>query len=430
VADIKNKIIISIVILPLFSSCLLTTVMEQRHDPYSDVRIEEETRIDRRDDESRSAALESENLISIDDSEDTIETQETAPEMPRRYSLTMAAAGDNLFHITLINSSLVNGEYNFFPIYSRVREIIRGADIAFINQETVMAGESFGHSGYPNFNSPQSLAPVLSDTGFDVINIANNHTMDMGRAGILATLDYLDTFEEFTVIGARKEGESARLITQNNITFGFLSYTYGLNGYSVPRDNPNLISLINREKMTQEINALRSLCDFLIVSMHWGAEYLPEPDRSQTDLAMFLAELNVDLVIGHHPHVLQRAETIVLEDGRKTLVFYSIGNFVSHQSEKERVIGAIAVITFTLEESPQPRAEISDYGIIPVVTHYETNFTNTRIYPLYEYTDELLSLHRIRINDRTLTMDYINTVIERVNAKIIMNNPFSNDDNN
>ncbi|MCL2444361.1 MAG: CapA family protein, partial [Treponema sp.] len=209
----------------------------------------------------------------------------------RVNKITFAAVGDNLFHDSLIRSSLLeDGTYDFSPIYTEIKDIIKGADLTFINQETIMGGTRFGYTGYPAFNTPQALAGTLADTGFHIINLANNHAMDKGRDALYSTLDFLNTFEQFTVIGARKEGPSARIITKNNITLGFLSYTFSLNGIPLPRENPNLVSMIDRDKMTEEITALRPLCDFLIVSMHWGAEYLLEPDKFQTDTALFLAE--------------------------------------------------------------------------------------------------------------------------------------------
>jgi len=343
-----------------------------------------------------------------------------------RYSLTFAAVGDNLFHETIISSSLKDGVYNFEPIYSQVKNIIQNADLAFINQETVMAGEKFGYSGYPAFNTPQSLARTLADTGFDIVNLANNHAMDMGGAGLYATLDFLDTIKEFTVIGARKTGESARIVTKNNITLGFLSYAHSLNGIALPKDNPSLVSMINKTKMTQEIDALRPLCDFLIVSMHWGDEYQTEPGKAQIDLAQFLAEHNVDLILGHHPHVLQKSDIITLPNGRKTLVFYSLGNFASNQRGRERIVGVIAALTFIKDVSGEtPVLSISDPGVIPVVCHIDRGFRNTTVYPLYAYSQELLDTHSLKSSDKDLSMNFFYTVMERMNTRIIMNNPFS-----
>jgi len=339
------------------------------------------------------------------------------------YSINFIAAGDNLFHESLLNSQFKNGVYDFSSIYIPIKSIIQNADLAFINQETPMAGESFGYSGYPAFNSPQSLAKTHADTGFDIVNLANNHAMDKGADGLYATLDYLNTIKEFTVIGARKEGPSARIVTKNNITLGFLSYTYGLNGNTLPKDNPNLVSLISRKKIEEEAASLRPLCDFLVVSMHWGDEYMLQPNKEQIDLAAFLANLNVDLIIGHHPHVLQRVETIKRPDGKETICYYSLGNFVSHQRERERIIGALMALTFVKQFTGE--LSIANYGIIPVITHYDRAFTNTKIYPLYSYNEQLLNQHALKNLGDGLSFAFFNGVTDRLNAQIFKSAPFT-----
>jgi len=339
------------------------------------------------------------------------------------YMLTLIATGDNLFHDTIIRTYKQDEMYNFEPIYTEVKDLIQNADLAFINQETVMGGEKFGYSGYPTFNTPQSLAKTLSDTGFDIVNQANNHAMDMGKSGLLATLDLWETIEGITVIGARKEGENARIITKNNITLGFLSYAHSLNGIPLPADSPNLVSMNNRNKMAEEIDALRPLCDFLIVSMHWGDEYTMQPVKSQKDLALFIAEHNADLIIGHHPHVLQPFEKLPRPDEKETLVFYSLGNFVSNQREKERILGALMLVTFT-KKSKTGELSISDSGLIPVVCHFERNFTNTKVYPLYSYNDELLEKHLLRRENKSMDFDFFNSVINNLGTKLIMHYPF------
>lgn len=358
--------------------------------------------------------------------------EEVEPAIPRN-TVTFIAAGDNLFHYSILRAHRQDDDsYYFTPIYQYIKPIVQAADLAFINQETIMGGTRFGYTGWPRFNTPQALGYVLAETGFHVVNLANNHAMDRGEAALLATLDFLDTIEELTVIGARREGESARIIEKNNITLGFLAYTFSLNGIPLPPHNLNLVSMINREVMAREIAALRPLVDFLIVSMHWGEEYLLEPDRSQTSLAQFLAQQEVDLVIGHHPHVLQRVETIPTPSGRETIVFYSLGNFVSNQRERERLIGGMAVLTFVKEgltcEDGEFTGElyITDVGKLPVVTHFDLNIRNYRIYPLWMYNQELLENHGFRRYDmQGFTMEFFYSVLDRVQTDIIMKNPFA-----
>ena len=373
---------------------------------------------------SRPASSVNENDVSA------VDSSELDYNVPVRYTLRFIATGDNLMHLSVLRAKVKDGVYDFKPIYTEIKDIIQKADVAFVNQETVMAGTSFGYTGYPVFNTPQSLAFALDDAGFNVINLANNHALDMRAAGLYSTLDFLDKFENFTVIGARRSGSSARIVTKNNIKLGFLAYTYAAGG-TIPRDNPNLVSLINREVMAREIAALRPLCDFLIVSMHWGEEYRLQPDRDQTSLARFLAEQNVDLIIGHHPHVLQRVETITLPNGRKTICYYSLGNFISNQRERERLIGGVAVITFAKEgifsESGEFTGEISiaDVGILPVVSHFDLNISNYRVYPLYAYTKELIDNHGYKEFDPDgFTIDFFYSVLDRLQTKVYLESPF------
>jgi poly-gamma-glutamate synthesis protein (capsule biosynthesis protein) len=244
-------------------------------------------------------------------------------------------------------------------------------------------------------------------------------------------MDFWDRFPDITVLGVHRSQElrdQPALVKKNNITLGFLSYTYGTNGIRIPSDKPYLVSLIDTEIMAKEIDALRPLCDFLIVSMHWGEEYQHNYNKSQKDLADFLAEHQVDLVLGHHPHVIQPLEYITRPDGRAMLCFFSLGNFASAQTQNPTLLGAMAYIRI---KKPPPRdgettANIMfmDAAAIPVVTHYEADFTSFNVYPLYAYTPELLRMHR-QDTDKNFTIDYLTGLASRVfGGKEIGRNPF------
>jgi poly-gamma-glutamate synthesis protein (capsule biosynthesis protein) len=341
-------------------------------------------------------------------------------------SLTLVAAGDNLFHETILRAFKGKEGYNFEPIYEIVKPIVAGADLAFINQETVLGRESLGYSGYPRFNTPQSLAKNLADAGFDIINQANNHIMDKGEDGVRDTIAVWDELPGINYLGihrSREEREGRKtVIEKNGIRIGFLAYTYGTNGLPLPRDKPYLVSLIDRKTMSAEIGALRPLCDFLVVSMHWGDEYSLNPAAGQTALAEFLAGQEVDLVIGHHPHTLQPQASIPRPSGKQTICFYSLGNFMSSQTRTETLFGALAYVKL---EKKDGDTAVTDTGIIPVVTHYEQGLTGFRVYPLYQYPGELIKKHRSYHEKTGLNMDYINSVLNRLNAKLIMHNPFA-----
>jgi poly-gamma-glutamate synthesis protein (capsule biosynthesis protein) len=341
-------------------------------------------------------------------------------------SLTLVAAGDNLFHETIVKAFKGEESYNFDPVYEIVKPIIAGADLAFINQETVLGRESFGYSGYPRFNTPRVLAKNLAGAGFDIINQANNHIMDKGEEGIRDTIAAWDELPGMIYLGihrSREEREGRKIVIEKNgIRTGFLAYSYGTNGLSLPRDKPYLVSLTDRQTMAAEIGALRPLCDFLVVSMHWGEEYTLEPVAGQIELAEFLAKQEVDLVIGHHPHTLQPQSSIPRPGGKEMLCFYSLGNFMSSQTRTDTLFGGLMYVKLSKQDR---NITIADTGIIPVVTHYEQGFTGFRVYPLYLYTGELIKKHRFYHEKTGLNIDYINSVLNKLNAKLIMYNPFA-----
>jgi poly-gamma-glutamate synthesis protein (capsule biosynthesis protein) len=337
----------------------------------------------------------------------------------------MVAVGDNLIHNVIYQSSYTGDTYQFDPIYAPVKAYIRPADIAFINQETLLGGKQFGYSSYPLFNTPQEMGSTLSDLGFDIINHANNHVMDKRSKAVIATMDYWESVPDIAYIGIHRSQEAHEkplIIERYTIKVGFLAYTYGTNGIPVPEDMPYLVSLIDVDTMAQEIDALRPLCDILVVSMHWGNEYQLQPSAVQVQTSTFLAEHQVDVVIGHHPHVLQKCAVIPRPDGKDMLVFYSLGNFMSAQKQPRTLVGGIAYIKI---KKVGTDISFDEYGIIPVVTHYEQHFTGFRVYALSDYTDELFNTHWIKRAGLVTNTSVFNTMVQDMfGTALITHNPF------
>jgi poly-gamma-glutamate synthesis protein (capsule biosynthesis protein) len=330
-----------------------------------------------------------------------------SPHPPPSF-LELVAVGDNLIHIQIVNSSLVSPSaaaggkpvYDFSPIYQHIKEDIEKADVAFLNQETLFAGEAFGISGYPQFNAPRELGETITSLGFDVVNHATNHIMDKGEAAVRATIGYWETRPGIACLGIHASAEARkvpRIVEKNGIKLGFLSYTYGTNGLPVPRAAPYLVSLIDTDIMAQEIDALRPLCDYLVVSMHWGDEYDHTPTKRQEELAAFLAGHHADLVLGHHPHVLQELRQIKRPDGGETLVYFSLGNFVSAQNRLSTLLGGMARIRLVKKDG-KTRWEAA--SLVPLVTHYERGYTGFRVYRFEDYTEELAARHGSGVMDR------------------------------
>ncbi|GHU38755.1 capsular polysaccharide biosynthesis protein [Spirochaetia bacterium] len=334
--------------------------------------------------------------------------------------VTMIAVGDNLIHIELINNAKTgNDEFNFLPYYKNVRPLIETADIAFINQETLIAGSEFVYSGYPAFNGPAALGDAIAGLGFDVVNHATNHSMDKGEKAVYKVIEYWDKRPEILMLGLNRSADdrnektitTKNIIEKNNIRFGFLSYTYGLNGISLPKDKPWLVSLIDTEVMAREIDALRPLCDILIVSMHWGNEYEHKPSKRQLELAEFLSAHNVDLVIGHHPHVVQPIKTFNRGDGKTTLVFFSLGNFISAQVQNYTLLGGMMRVRFIKDSAG---VYIDNAEFLPLVTHYDRGYKNFSVYTLDNYSEEKSKTHGSRSEKNDVSTAYFNRTITEV----------------
>lgn len=336
---------------------------------------------------------------------------EPEPE-PQPISIRLTAAGDNLLHNTVsFACALAEGGYDFSPVYENVSDIIAGSDIAFINQEVMLTGEA---GAYPNLAAPAEAADALIDAGFNVINLATNHTLDKGLKGLETCLENVHAQPFEAVLGAfRTEEESTQLciLEKQGIRFGFLSYTYGLNGYQLPADKSWKIALIDEAKIRADLEAIRPECDYLVVSMHWGNEYQTTESDYQNQLARLLCEGGADLIIGTHPHVLQPMEWLEREDGHRTLCAYSLGNFVSNQHKRATMLGGILEVELLFDENGT-LLETTSAGVIPTVTHYQKGYYT--IYPLSEYNDELAAKHGMQGYETPFNMEYLTQLSDKI----------------
>ncbi|MCH1963297.1 CapA family protein [Clostridium perfringens] len=252
--------------------------------------------------------------------------------------VNISAVGDIILHDEQIWSAYneENKAYDFMNNFKYIKNFIEKSDIAYGTIEGTYAGEEIGYSGYPNYNGPDSMIDALKDTGFDIINIATDHSLDKGVEGASKTGEKID--KEMTSIGNKKY-----IIKKvKGIEIGFTSYTYEskegeLNGHKIPEDmNLNTFSYNKLDKKLEEMKALveemkNEGAEFIVFGMHWGVEYKTEPSKYQVKIAEALNEYGVDLILGSNPHVIQPIEEIEGEDGNKTLVAYSLGNFISNQ---------------------------------------------------------------------------------------------------
>ena len=255
-----------------------------------------------------------------------------------RFSL--AAVGDALIHKGVYDAAVIKGGgYDFRPMLRLVKSRIAPHDMAFYNQETILGGTELGLSTYPMFNSPREVGDAFLDAGFNLVSLANNHTLDRGEKGVLASLEYWKDKKDAVTAGssltAEKEKE-IRFFRVNGISCAFLAYTTATNGLKAPKGKEHYVSLYTPEKAKTDVVRAQEKADVVIVSMHWGSEYVFAPTAEQKKIAEHLASLGVSIVLGHHPHVVQPVAMV-----KSTLVVYSLGNFLSAQKELHKLVGLL-----------------------------------------------------------------------------------------
>lgn len=344
----------------------------------------------------------------------------TPPPPPEPEPVHFLAVGDNLIHPAIYLQAAGADGYDFSPAYAHVKDRIADADIACINQETVMAA-SRKPSGYPAFNSPTALGDQLVDFGFDVFNLANNHTLDMGASGLTETLEFWNTKPVITV-GAYLDDtvEPVRTMEKNGLTFAFLGATELTNGLSLPEDSPLVLMRTGDEAFLEErIRYARSIADVVVVNVHWGIEYSSKESTAQRKLAQKMADWGADLIVGHHPHVLQPMGYLTRADGSRALVVYSLGNFISAQDEPYRMVGGMLELDI---KKGQEGLIFENVVMTPVITHYGENFGGVTNYLLPDYTDALAAVHGCQ----PFSMEYIDGLVRDAIPAEFLPNPTDN----
>ena len=275
-------------------------------------------------------------------------------------------------------------------MFTEVAPLIQNYDLKYYNQETIIGGKDLGVQHYPRFNSPDEIALNLVDIGFNLVSLANNHTLDMNEQGILYSVNFWRNQTGVVTSGQSDSFEdrnNIQVYEQNGIKYAFIAYTDMTNGLSVPSGKEYLVNVYSDEQAKIDIESVRDKVDVVIVSMHWGEEYTHDPTYSEKREAKYLADLGVDLIIGSHPHVIQPVDYI--DD---TLVLYSLGNFVSGQSPLglEKIIGLMVGMDIVVKDN-DVIFENLDYKLL--YTYCTANYKNYKVYPFDNLTDDILYNH-------------------------------------
>src|SRR5690625_319542 len=272
--------------------------------------------------------------------------------------VTIGATGDILLHKRVYEKARQkDGSFDFTDMFENVKHLFKEEELIIVNQESIIAGEELGLSCFPHFNSPVEIGYTLKDMNVDIVNIANNHTLDHGEKGILMSIENWEKIG-LPYVGAYKskeDQETLRIINKNGLRVCFLSYTRGTSGKRPPKGKGYLLNRYGKTRFAgkRDVAGLRrlidrikrnDLADVVVVSIHFGKEYQMFPTAYQKETASNISDAGADVIIGHHPHVLQPPAFLTNSKGETTFSAYSLGNFFSGQRGLYRQIGAYMTI--------------------------------------------------------------------------------------
>lgn len=336
--------------------------------------------------------------------------KEPIVEEPKEKRMSLVAVGDVLIHGALyyeadkMNDVLYDDLYDFNYMFTEMKPLLENYDLKYCNQETIIGGKNLGVSHYPRFNSPDEIGDALMNLGFNMVSLANNHTLDKGEEGILYSVEYWKN-KEVVFSGqssSLEERDNIKVYEQNGIKYAFLAYTDMTNGLAIPDRKDYLVHVYSDEKAKSDIESVKDKVDVIIVSMHWGEEYTHTPTYVQKREAQYLSSLGVDLIIGSHPHVIMPVDYV-----GDTLVIYSLGNFVSGQAPLglAKTIGLLVGMDIVVKED-KVTFENLDYKLL--YTYSTSSNTNYKVYPFDNLTDDIL------YNHESIEDEYMNIVTSEV----------------
>ncbi len=358
-----------------------------------------------------SSAYETDAATTAEKTTQEVTTKKTVT--PTEIKLVMV--GDILLHENVHASALADdGTYNYDHLFTAITDEVKASDLALVNEEVILGGKDLGLSGYPMFNGPFEVGDALVKAGFNVILQATNHTLDMGKTGVLNNINFWkENYPDISYLGINesKERYDNYIYTykKGDITVAILNYTYGTNGIPIPSDMPYIVNVLDKEKCAADIKRAKELADFVIVCPHWGIEYDTSITPDEEEWATFFADNGVDLIIGAHPHVVEPVRWVEGKDGHKLLCYYSVGNYVSGQDQNKTMLGAMAQVT--IANDAEGNVSIKEYGVQPLITHKQRGYKKLAVYRIQDYSEELANLNYV---SSTFTWAYCKELAKEV----------------
>ena len=350
-------------------------------------------------------------LPIIDDAtKSTTVTTTKEIEKPKEVKLTLV--GDLLFEQPFYNA--VDKGYDKNIYFNRIKSYFQDDDLSIGNMEVVIGNDKIKPSGTGfNFCAPEYIGDLVNTLDFQVLSTANNHAYDRDFEGIKSSIDYFKNKTNIKTVGTNYNGiDEDLIIEKNGIKFGIMAYTYGTNqkpsneyrkyiNYFRNIDTKTVTNE-NKENIKNKINSLKEKADVLIAIMHWGKEFQYTTTKEQRDMAKFLNEEGIDIILGSHSHCIEPIEELVSSTNHKTLVYYSMGNFVSADDDISRTpkgqetfdnayqVGLLSTLKVTKNKNT---IEISDIKTTPIVNYFDKKMNNFELIPFSEYSEEYEKNH-------------------------------------
>lgn len=363
-------------------------------------------------------------VIRYDDSIEKTGDTGKDPDVEEDSGFTVVMVGDILLHDGIEKCARQeDGKYDYSEIFRHTKDEIEAADLAIVNEEVIIGGESLRVTGYPSFNAPFEVADDLAESGFDVICHATNHALDRGRKGIENCLDnWRQEHPGIMTVGIYDSEDDSRNICvyeKDGYRIAVLNYTYGTNGIPMPKDMPYAVALLDEKRVRADLARAEEVADFTIVCPHWGIEYDLGISGDQKKWAKVFADGGADVIIGTHPHVIEPVDVIEAADGRRVPVYYSLGNFINWTSGSgkgvaNRMLGAMAVVRLSKEDG---NVTIKDHRVKPLVSHVRSEINGATVYFLDEYTQAKSFLNEIISRDADFSCCYCEDLCDRVFGK-------------
>lgn len=304
----------------------------------------------------------------------------TRPRGPQAISVAMA--GDLLIHMPIVDQARRNAgsagrRFDFGPMLAPMHPVISPADLALCHLEVPMAKDQNRLSGYPSFGAPDELLDSVKGVGYDGCSTASNHSLDQGLSGIERTLAQMDARELRHSGTARtaQEAEATTFYDAGGAKVAHLSYSYGFNGYPIPASAPFAVNQIDVGRIHADATRARQRgAQLVIVSLHWGDEYRHEPSAYQKQVAgQLLPFVDIDVVVGHHAHVVQPVEQV-----EGTYVVWGLGNQLANQRQIPRSDG----LTVSIRAAQQPNGRYEVDAIEAIPTYVEAG--SMRVLPVVD----------------------------------------------